>query len=55
MPLWYYEMFSSGVLRNEDGTVFTNDNDKASLLNEYFCDACTCDDGQLPDLLELLP
>jgi len=44
-----------GVLRNEDGTVFTNDNDKASLLNEYFCDACTCDNGQLPDFARVAP
>jgi len=33
-----------GVLRNEDGTVAANDNDKARLLNDYFCNLCTTDD-----------
>ena len=40
-----------GVLR----TVATNDNDKATLLNDYFCGMCTNDNGLLLHFDQVAP
>ena len=50
-----HAILALGVLHNENGTVFTDDNDKASCLNDYFCSAGTCDNGQLPDFARVAP
>lgn len=47
----------SGVasLIGADGGVITNDDRKASMLNEYFASVCTSNDGTLPPLARAVP
>ena len=44
-----------GVLKNPDGSLVTNDTDKAEVLNNYFASVCTTDDGCLPNFDRVVP
>ena len=47
----------SGIppLNDSAGNLLTSDQDKANLLNEYFCSVFTIDDGFLPNFPARLP
>jgi len=41
-------------MQGDDGTVVTNDGERAELLNEYFSSICIPDDDDNPSLLPMV-
>ena len=44
-----------GALRDSNGTAYTNDAEKAELLNSYFASTCVKDNGTLPPFDKRIP